>query len=127
MRGFVTGLSGSTPECLVSQVLIVESYGGRDEPVDTLINNFVGVGVEPALDPVRVKEEPNESTYQVSPQPSYPPSPLVLTMLPLAPCGHPSSKTVASTQKTQSHMHHDSLTLGLATAADLSLTAQLWC
>lgn len=50
---------------LLSQVLIVESYGGRDEPVDTLINNFVGVGVEPALDPVRVKEVPNESTYQV--------------------------------------------------------------
>ena len=48
------------------QVLIVESYGGRDEPVDTLTNNFVGVGVEPALDPVRVREEPNEATYQVS-------------------------------------------------------------
>lgn len=48
------------------QVLIVESYGGRDEPVDTLTNNFVGVGVEPALDPVRLKEVPNEATYQVN-------------------------------------------------------------
>ena len=48
------------------QVLIVESYGGRDEPVDTLTNNFVGVGVEPVLEPVRVKEVPNEATYQVS-------------------------------------------------------------
>lgn len=47
------------------QVLIVESYGGRDEPVDTLTNNFVGVGVEPALDAVRIKEVPNEATYQV--------------------------------------------------------------
>lgn len=47
------------------QVLIVESYGGRDEPVDTLTNNFVGVGVEPVLEPVRVKEVPNEATYQV--------------------------------------------------------------
>ena len=47
------------------QVLIVESYGGRDEPVDTLTNNFVGVGVEPALEAIRVKEVPNEATYQV--------------------------------------------------------------
>lgn len=46
-------------------MLIVESYGGRDEPVDTLTNNFVGVGVEPALDAVRIKEVPNEATYQV--------------------------------------------------------------
>lgn len=48
------------------QVLILESYGGRDEPVDTLTNNFVGVGVEPALDAVRIKEVPNEGTYQVT-------------------------------------------------------------
>lgn len=52
--------------CAYMQVLIVESYGGRDEPVDTLTNNFVGVGVEPVLEPVRVKEVPNEATYQVS-------------------------------------------------------------
>lgn len=51
------------------QVLIVESYGGRDEPVDTLTNNFVGVGVEPALDAVRLKEVPNEATYQVNTAP----------------------------------------------------------
>ena len=50
----------------ILQVLIAESYGGRDEPVDTLTNNFVGVGVEPALEAVRVREEPNEATYQVS-------------------------------------------------------------
>lgn len=49
-----------------AQVLIMESYGGRDEPVDTLTNNFVGVGVEPALDAVRIKEVPNEATYQVT-------------------------------------------------------------
>ena len=61
---------GSVTICLCramlpSQVLIAESYGGRDEPVDTLTNNFVGVGVEPALEPIRVKEIPNEATYQV--------------------------------------------------------------
>jgi len=49
------------------QVLIAESYGGRDEPVDTLTNNFVGVGVEPVFEPVRVKEVPNEAAYQVCP------------------------------------------------------------
>ncbi len=47
------------------QVLIAESYGGKDEPVDTLINNFVGVGVEPVFEPIRVKEVPNEKAYQV--------------------------------------------------------------
>ena len=46
-------------------MLIAESYGGRDEPVDTLTNNFVGVGVEPALEAIRVREAPNEATYQV--------------------------------------------------------------
>ncbi len=49
----------------VGQVLIAESYGGRDEPVDTLTNNFVGVGVEPVFEAVRVRDEPNEATYQV--------------------------------------------------------------
>ena len=47
------------------QVLIAESYGGADEPVDTLVNNFVGAGVEPVMDPLRVKADPNEATYQV--------------------------------------------------------------
>lgn len=47
------------------KVLIAESYGGRDEPVDTLTNNFVGVGVEPVLEAFRVKEIPDEATYQV--------------------------------------------------------------
>ena len=47
------------------QVLIAESYGGADEPVDTLLNGFVQAGVEPALDPLRVKSDPNEATYQV--------------------------------------------------------------
>jgi flavorubredoxin/flavin reductase (DIM6/NTAB) family NADH-FMN oxidoreductase RutF len=46
------------------KVLIAESYGGEDEPVDTLLNGFVGVGVEPALDPIRIKEQPDENTYQ---------------------------------------------------------------
>ena len=54
------------PPHLCLQVLIAESYGGADEPVDTLLNNFVGAGVEPVLDPLRVKSDPNEATYQVN-------------------------------------------------------------
>ncbi|CAM6100511.1 unnamed protein product [Calypogeia fissa] len=44
-------------------LLIAESYGGDDEPVDTLVQRFVALGVT-ALPPLRVKGEPTESTYQ---------------------------------------------------------------
>ncbi|GMH33319.1 hypothetical protein BSKO_01153 [Bryopsis sp. KO-2023] len=46
------------------KVIIAESYGGRDEPVDTLLASFVGVGVDPVMEPLRVKEEPDEALYQ---------------------------------------------------------------
>ncbi len=46
------------------QVLVAESYGGRDEPVDTLVANLVAVNVVPVFDPLRVKELPTEGTYQ---------------------------------------------------------------
>ena len=49
----------------VLQVLIAESYGGRDEPVDTLTGSFVDINVEPVMDPLRIKETPSEATYQV--------------------------------------------------------------
>lgn len=45
------------------QLLIAESYGGDDEPVDTLLQRFVALGVE-GLSPLRVKGEPTEATYQ---------------------------------------------------------------
>lgn len=48
----------------VTQVLIAESYGGRDEPVDALVGNFVDVGLPPPFDPLRVKGTPTERTYQ---------------------------------------------------------------
>ena len=50
------------------QVVIAESYGGRDEPVDTLVQNLVGIDVVPLIDPLRVKAVPTEATYQVSAQ-----------------------------------------------------------
>ena len=43
---------------------MAESYGGRDEPVDTLVNNLVAVNVVPVFDALRVKEMPTEGTYQ---------------------------------------------------------------
>ena len=54
---------------LRAQVVIAESYGGRDEPVDTLVQNLVGIDVVPLIDPLRVKAVPTEATYQVCAQP----------------------------------------------------------
>ena len=48
-----------------AQVVVAESYGGRDEPVDTLVANLVGIDVVPLFDPLRVKALPTEATYQV--------------------------------------------------------------
>ena len=45
-------------------MVIAESYGGRDEPVDTLVASLVDINVAPLLDPLRVKAPPTEATYQ---------------------------------------------------------------
>ncbi|EFJ07761.1 hypothetical protein SELMODRAFT_448328 [Selaginella moellendorffii] len=45
-------------------VLIAESYGGDDEPVDTILQRFVELGIPTPLPALRVKETPTESTYQ---------------------------------------------------------------
>ena len=44
---------------------MAESYGGKDEPVDGLVTALVAAGVEPLLEPLRVKDEPTEAGYQV--------------------------------------------------------------
>lgn len=46
------------------KVVIAESYGGRDEPVDTLVSSLVDVGVSPFTDSLRVRDTPTEGTYQ---------------------------------------------------------------
>ena len=46
--------------------LICESYGGNDEPVDTMQRQLMEVDLEPASPPIRIKSEPNESTYQIA-------------------------------------------------------------
>jgi flavin reductase (DIM6/NTAB) family NADH-FMN oxidoreductase RutF len=55
----VAAVKGKVP------VLIAESYGGDDEPVDTLVNRFMGAGNSTMLPPIRVKEKPTEATYQL--------------------------------------------------------------
>ncbi|CAM6036220.1 unnamed protein product [Sphagnum compactum] len=45
-------------------LLIAESYGGDDEPVDTMLARFVGLGINSPFPPLRVKESPTEATYQ---------------------------------------------------------------
>lgn len=46
------------------KIVVAESYGGKDEPVDSLVSSLVSAGVEPLLDPLRVKEEPTAALYQ---------------------------------------------------------------
>jgi flavorubredoxin len=43
-------------------LLIAESYGGDDEPVDTMLARFVGLGINSPFPPLRVKESPTEAT-----------------------------------------------------------------
>lgn len=48
-----------------ARVVVAESYGGRDEPVDTLVAQLVDAGMElPPPPPLRVRSEPTERTYQ---------------------------------------------------------------
>ncbi len=47
------------------QIVIAESYGGRDEPVDVLASSLVDLGAELLAPPLRVKEMPGQPTYQL--------------------------------------------------------------
>lgn len=44
---------------------IFESYGGDDEPIDTMRNQFRNVGLKEAFPAIRIKETPTEATYQL--------------------------------------------------------------
>lgn len=46
------------------KLMLAESYGGNDEPVDPLASSFASAGLELALPPLRVKDTPSEGTYQ---------------------------------------------------------------
>lgn len=60
-KAIATLLSAVKPK---QKVLVAESYGGRDEPLDSLAGSFVAAGVEP-LALLRVKDDPSEALYQV--------------------------------------------------------------
>ncbi|GAX73438.1 hypothetical protein CEUSTIGMA_g890.t1 [Chlamydomonas eustigma] len=47
-----------------TKVLVAESFGGRDEPVDTLLSSLVDVGAEVVVDPLRVRDLPHQALYQ---------------------------------------------------------------
>ncbi len=47
------------------QVVIAESFGGRDEPVDVLASSLVDVGAELLAPALRVKDLPAQPTYQL--------------------------------------------------------------
>lgn len=44
---------------------IFECYGGDDEPIDPLLNRFVNLGLKKGFPSIRVKDTPNEATYQL--------------------------------------------------------------
>ncbi|KAG2499462.1 hypothetical protein HYH03_002409 [Edaphochlamys debaryana] len=48
-----------------TKVVIAESFGGRDEPVDTLASSLVDVGAELLAPPLRLKDMPAQATYQL--------------------------------------------------------------
>ncbi|CAG9467029.1 unnamed protein product [Pedinophyceae sp. YPF-701] len=53
--------------CIKSKqkAIIAESFGGEDEPVDTMAAQFTNVGVELAAKPLRVKATPDAAMYQL--------------------------------------------------------------
>ncbi|MEM7771752.1 MAG: diflavin flavoprotein [Cyanobacteria bacterium P01_E01_bin.6] len=44
---------------------IFECYGGDDEPIDPLLNQFITLGLKKGFPSIRVKDIPNEQTYQL--------------------------------------------------------------
>ncbi len=44
---------------------LFESYGGDDEPIDTLQTNLQDLELKVAFEPIRIKDTPSEATYQL--------------------------------------------------------------
>ena len=43
---------------------LFESYGGDDEPIDTLRRKFIDLGIKEAFPAIRIKETPTDATYK---------------------------------------------------------------
>jgi flavorubredoxin/flavin reductase (DIM6/NTAB) family NADH-FMN oxidoreductase RutF len=44
---------------------LIESYGGDDEPIDTLLNRFRELELSEGISPIRIKSTPTDTTYQL--------------------------------------------------------------
>ena len=44
---------------------LYDSYGGNDEPIDALLNQFRSLGLKVGFPAIRIKDTPQESTYQL--------------------------------------------------------------
>ncbi len=70
-----SGAGASTAQAIISTVLatvkdkqavgIFESYGGNDEPIDPMLNQFRELGLTEAFPAIRIKNTPTEATYQI--------------------------------------------------------------
>lgn len=95
-RRSVKGVEGNTRRWLRGgQVLIAESYGGKDEPVDTLARTFRDINITPIVEPLRVKEDPTEATYQVL---------LLIRLRGCNPSPHPSLSLCLSPRSLQQRL-----------------------
>jgi flavorubredoxin/flavin reductase (DIM6/NTAB) family NADH-FMN oxidoreductase RutF len=77
--GIIIGMPPSTnaaAQAAISSLLAVvknkqviglyESYGGDDEPIDTLRRKFLEHGVREGFPAIRIKEEPNNDTFRIA-------------------------------------------------------------
>ncbi|MBW4575600.1 MAG: diflavin flavoprotein [Aphanothece sp. CMT-3BRIN-NPC111] len=70
-----SGTAATAAQAAISTVLaavkdkqavgMFESYGGDDEPVDTLLSKFRDLGLRVAFPAIRIKDAPTEATYQL--------------------------------------------------------------
>jgi flavorubredoxin/flavin reductase (DIM6/NTAB) family NADH-FMN oxidoreductase RutF len=47
------------------KILVCESYGGDDEPVDPLMRKFAEIGLQESQSPLKCQSSPTEGTYQL--------------------------------------------------------------
>lgn len=78
------------------QVLVAESYGGQDEPVDTLISNCLSAEADTSMQPLRVRDTPTESTYQVCTAAAHAGQPLACIACLLQPSHRTSTQLVGA-------------------------------
>lgn len=83
LMGYVAGLVVGTPPANASEQVqtavntllalakdkqaigVFDAYGGNDEPIDSLLNQFRNLGLKIAFPPIRIKDTPQDSTYQL--------------------------------------------------------------